>query len=200
MNLRLHLPALILLLAAISPLPSEAADPSRPAAGQSAACNRVRFECKKDADNHDFVGAKIEGSNVSRHEGYVTLVEIKDAPTGPGWGEVKFENARVFRWLRFSLPASAKSKLGGVEFLAGERLLGGSKKSGYFHVFEADGTQSTRAIAADLFDSAAAPRVMFKPDPADLDAPADVTMLSSPGAVIRFTRDGSWPTAEHGET
>jgi hypothetical protein len=194
MKLHHHLLGLILLLAAGAPLRAAEKQPSP-------ACDRVRFECKS-ASKNDFVGAKVEGSNVSRTEGFVTLAEVKDAPDGPGWGEMKFENARVFRWLRFSLPASApaKAKLAGVEFLAGERLLGSSKKSGYFHVFDANGMQSDRAIGADLFDSAAAPRVVFKPASTDLDAPADVTMHSAPGAVIRFTRDGSWPTAEHGET
>lgn len=191
---------LILLAAAGILSVSEAADAPAPAAGLSAACDRVRFECKKAEDKNDFVGARIEGSNVSRHEGYVTIAEVRDTPAGQGWNEVRFENPRTFRWLRFTMPASAKSRLAGVEFLAGERLLGSTKKSGYFHVFEADGTQSTRAIAADLFDSAASPRVLFSPAETNFDVPASVTMRSTPGAVIRFTRDGSWPTAEHGET
>ncbi len=53
----------------------------------------MRFEFKP-ASRQEFVGAKIEGSNVSRIEGYVTLAEIKDATQDGEWGEVRFENAR----------------------------------------------------------------------------------------------------------
>ena len=163
-----------------------------------AAVDRVRVGCKP-ATKMDFVGAKIEGSNVSRTDGFVTVAEIKDAPAGSGWDEVKFENARVFRWVRFSLPDSAKSKLGRVEFHVCERLLDSDSKGAHFRVFGAGGVQSDRAIGSDLFDSAVAQRVSFKPDTSDLAVPTDVTMQSTRGAVIRYTRDGSWPTAEHGE-
>ncbi len=163
------------------------------------AIDRVRFACTPTT-RADFVGAKVEGSDVGRQQGFVTLAQITDAPAGAGTDEVKFANTHVYRWVRFLLPAAAKAKLGQVEFYAGEKLVGSNTKSGHFHVFEADGTQSERAIGSDLFDSAAAPKVIIKPDETDLEAPTDVTMYSAPGAVIRFTRDGSPPTAQHGET
>ena len=187
------------LLAALAFLAAHPVPPLSAVENQAPpACNRARFECRS-VDRNDFVGAKLEGSNVTRNEGYVTIAEIKDTPAGSDWAELKFENACVFRWVRFSLPPAAKSKLGKVEFYSGERLLASDTKGGHFRVFAADGTQSDHALGADLFDSAVAARVSFKPDASDLAAPADVTMQSSRGAAIRFTRDGSWPSAEHGE-
>jgi hypothetical protein len=118
MKRHLHLLGFILLFATGAPLSSESADTPRPAVGQSAACDRVRFECKT-ADKNDFLGAKVEGSNVSRTGGFVTLAEIKDAPDGSGWGEVRFENPRsIFRrrkrrrWTFASSPAPTAAMSG----------------------------------------------------------------------------------------
>jgi hypothetical protein len=165
----------------------------------TAAVDRVRFQCPAGAQA-SFVGAKLEGSNVSRREGFTTLAEVKEAPAAPGWAELKLENPRVFRWYRFTLPETAPTKLGKVELYAGDRLLAGEGKGVNFVIFKPTGTQSDHAIGYDLFDSAVAQRVAIKPEATNLDAPADVTLHANPAAAIRYTLDGTWPTAEHGET
>lgn len=163
------------------------------------AIDRIRFECKPQAEA-SYLGAKLEGSNVSRQDGFTTLAEVKEAPAAPGWTELKFENQRVFRWLRFTLPAGAAAKLGKIELYAGDRLLAGEGKGVTYWIFEPDGTQSDRAIGYDLFDSTVAQRVVIRPETTNLDAPADVTLHANVGATIRYTLDGTWPTATHGET
>jgi hypothetical protein len=51
----------------------------------------------------------------------------------------------------------------------------------------------------DLGDAATAQRPSFQPGGAEQNGPVDVSIHSTPGAVIRYTLDGSWPTATHGQ-
>src|SRR5271154_3435778 len=90
-------------------------------------CNLVLFQPAPGAEK-DMVGGKIEGSNVSRTEGFVTLAEIKDVPPTKGWSELKFENSKVYRYLRCALPPGGQGKIGKVEFYAGEQLIASEKK------------------------------------------------------------------------
>ncbi|MDR3403272.1 MAG: FN3 associated domain-containing protein [Chthoniobacter sp.] len=160
-------------------------------------CNRVRFQ-PTAGGGKDMVGGKIEGSNVSRTEGFVTLAEIKEAPTAKDWGELKFENSKVYRYLRCMLPREGQGKLGKVEFYDGDRLIAGDKDGILVHYFLPD-AQDERTVGYDLLN-AAAQRPAIKPDNGEPDGPIDVTINSTRGAVIRYTLDGTWPTMEHGET
>lgn len=160
-------------------------------------CNRVRFQPTADGGK-DMIGGKIEGSNVSRTEGFVTLAEINEVPNAKDWNELKFDNTKVYRYLRLSLPPAGKAKFGKVEFYAGDQMIAGDKKGVEIHYFRPD-AQDDRTTGYDLID-AAAQRVAFKPAEGDLAGPADITLSSTRGAVIRYTLDGTWPTAEHGET
>lgn len=53
---------------------------------------------------------------------------IADAPKAKTWTEVKFENTKLYRWLRFSMPGGATSKVGKVELYSGARVLAGPDK------------------------------------------------------------------------
>ena len=147
-------------------------------------CDRVTFPAAPE-----MIGSKIEGSNTSRIDGFTTLATIRDAS-----GEVKFDNKTVYRWLRLIGPRGREGKLGKVEFYAGDRLIAGEKKGVSYHLFVND-VQDDQSVGYDLVDAAAL-RVTIKPDKMESDGPMDVTLSSTKGATIRFTTDGSWPTAQ----
>jgi hypothetical protein len=164
-------------------------------AADPAYLNRVRIEIKGPASN--FGGATLEGSNVSRTDGYVTLAEIKQPAPENGWAEVRFENRRLYRFIRFSLPASSPAKVGKLELYSGERLLAGD--GGVFHPFVPGKDEvDDRALGYDLFVTATAGRPGFTPAGPDLDQPADITINGPKDGVIRYTLDGTLPTAFHG--
>jgi len=195
MKLTPRLPIVALLLAvlfACNPPASRAETPPP-------ICNRVRFQ-PAPSDAKGMVGARIEGSNVSRAEGFVTLAEIKAAPPAKEWGELKFDNQKVYRYLRCSLPPGV-GRIGTVEFYAGDQLIAGASgaKGVPFIYFPGD-AQDDRTVAFDLTDAATAPRPSFQPGASDLKGSADVKIASTPDAAIRYSLDGIWPTAEHGET
>ncbi len=163
------------------------------------ACNRLRFEPQPGSEQA-MVGARLEGSNTSRTEGYVTLTTI-NAVAANNWTEVKFDNAKLYRWLRLSMPAGATAKMGKVEIYANDRLLAGDGKGSKFSPFvEGKDAVDDSAIGFDVFDTATPNRPAFAPAGSDLAEPTDVTLSGPRDATIRYTLDGSAPTAEHGET
>jgi hypothetical protein len=172
--------------------------PDARAANPPPICTRVRYQ-GASGEGKDIVGGQVQGSNVSRTEGFVTLAEIQDAPPANDWGEVKFENTKVYRYLRCALPTGKMGTIGKVEFYAGDQLIAGPEKAIAYHFFLPD-AQDNGAVGYDLADAATAQRPSFRPASGDLDAPADVTLASTPGATIRYTLDGTWPTADHGQT
>ena len=161
-------------------------------------CNRVRYLPVAGSEK-DMVGGKIEGSNVSRTEGFVTLAEIKEVLPAKGWIELNFDNSKIYRYLRCSLPRGGQGTIGKVEFYDGDKLLAGEKKQGLeVHYFLRD-AKDERTVGYDL-PEAAAQRPAFKPDTGEPDGPIDVTITSTRGAIIRYTLDGTWPTEANGET
>ncbi len=173
---------------------AHAADKTQPA------CNRLRFEALPGSEQA-MVGAKLEGSNTSRTEGYVTLATITDTPVAKTWTEVKFDNAKLYRWLRLSMPAGSTVKMVKVEIFANDQLLAGDDKGAKFTPFvEGKDAVNDSAIGFDLFATATPNRPAFAPAESDLGGPTDVTLSGPRDAIIRYTLDGSTPSADHGET
>jgi hypothetical protein len=163
------------------------------------ACNRLRFEPLPGTEQA-MVGARLEGSNTSRTEGYVTLTTI-NAVAANNWTEVKFDNVKLYRWLRLSMPSSSTAKMGKVEVYAYDRLLASDSKGSKFTPFiEGKDAVNDSAIGFDVFDTATPNRPAFVPAGNDLDEPTDVRLSGPRDTIIRYTLDGSTPTAEHGDT
>ncbi len=204
---------------------SQAEPPDQPKA-PGPRCDRVRFYPVTGGEAA-LVGGKFAGSNVSRTEGFETLAEIEEAPESGTWSELRFRNSKVYRWLRFEGAPGTRGKIAELEFYAGDRKLSGPG-AGYGPVIR-DAGRSWQArfdgnprtflemdaadggyVGIDLRDQATAHRPVFEPAPASAAAngapaeiidPLDVTIRSAtPGASIRFTLDGTMPTAEHGMT
>jgi hypothetical protein len=161
-------------------------------------CNRVRFQAYPGGEQ-DLVGAVVEGSNVSRSEGYTRLATVKEAPAARTWGEIKFDNSKIYRWVRVSMPRGAKGRLVKLELYHDDQVIAGAEDGRLFHPFLKDAVDDG-ALGYDLGESATARRPSMRPTELDLDKPTDVTLTTpTKGAVIRYTLDGFWPTAEHGE-
>jgi hypothetical protein len=181
------------LIAAVN-IPLHAADKPLPA------CNRLRFEPLPGSEQA-MAGAKFEGSNTSRTEGYVTLATITATPAAKTWTEVKFDNTKLYRWLRLSMPEGVTAKMGKVEIYSGDRLLASSSKGSKFTPFvEGKDAVNDSAIGFDVFETATPNRPVFAPSGSDLDQTTDVKLSAQRDAIIRYTLDGSTPTAQHGET
>jgi hypothetical protein len=181
-----------------------AALPASDAENPPAICDHVRFQPLPGTEK-EMVGATVAGSNVSRTDGFVTLGEVKEAPAAGEWGELKLDNTKVYRWLRFQMPPGGKGKLGTVEFYAGDRLIaGGDRKKGgekgIKYAFFLPGAQDDRSVGYDIVDAATASRVSIQPANADPAGPVDVKLGSTKGAIIRYTTDGTWPTMQNGLT
>jgi len=176
--------------------------------------NRVRFFPAPEREQA-MVGGKITGSNVSQTEGFKVLAEIKTAPKRGEWSELKFENAAPYRWVRYEAPAGSRGNIAELEFYSGETKLKGAgfgsagslapgghwktvldgKTETWFNSNSTDG----QYVGLDLEDQAATARPVIAPGGGNWDKPQLVTMKSAtPGAVIRYTLDGTAPTATRG--
>lgn len=204
--------SLVFLIKALPTLPAADKPAAAPA---SAICNRVRFYPAPDSEQ-SMVGGRFTGSNASRTNGFEVLAEIKTAPPAKQWSELTFDNQKVYRWLRYEGPHGSHAKIAELEFYAGNRKLSG-KGNAFGPVvmaaerswqraldentrtwFESD-DDATAYVGADLKDLATARTPRLDPTPADFDGPTNVTIrCATPGAVIRYTLDGTMPTVDHG--
>jgi hypothetical protein len=185
------------------------------AASRPPVATRVRFLPAHGSAGRELIGGVFEGSNVSATEGFALLAKINSAPPNDQWSELPCVNETVYRWLRYVAPAGSHARLASVEFYDGDQLIAGDGKGVRRSTFakeplaaplegrarywyEADSV-NPQLTSYDLVDAATAPRPSFKPARAEQPGPVDVTLNSAPGAVIRYTLDGSWPSPNHGE-
>ena len=183
------------------------------AAGGLAVVNRVKFY---PAPGHekDMLGGKFLGSNISKTDGYEELGEIKSIPAAGQWTELNLPNTKVYRWVKYAAPAASHGRVAKLQFYDGDRKLAGEPIGSFpdgwrrvvdggapvpnfwFQGIESDGI----FIGLDLGDAATNPRPMFNPGPGEYKAPVTVTLTNKvPGAVVRYTTDGTEPTADSGQ-
>lgn len=202
------------LLAVLSLQADDAPKPYPGSAGR-AVWDRVRF-LPAPGHERDMLGGKFCGSNASATEGYEVLAEISSVPAAGEWAELTFDGRRPHRWIRYEAPPGSFGHIAKLEFYADQRRLGGPgfgsigrKSPGrdwprvfdqrpdvWFESDKPDG----QYVGIDTLDAATAVRPEFDPPPADVAAAVTVAIQTpTPGARIRYTLDGTTPTAENGQ-
>ena len=161
------------------------------------------------------VGGKFSGSNVSATEGFHVLAEIKEKPREQAWTDLIFSNNKLYRWLRYDAPPGSHGCLGELEFYSGERkvdgyrygTIGELKGRGWRFAFDGDPKTWVEMEEADgqyagldLSEQATARTPKFLPPPVGVQQPLQVELNElTPYATVRYTVDGSMPTATTGE-
>jgi len=184
-------------------------------AAEPVAVDRIRFVPAPDR-GEGMVGGRVAGSNVSASEGFTVLAEIKTAPRAGEWNELSIGNKAPYRWVRYEAPAGSRGNLAELEFYAGAQRLRGTgfgspgsfapggnwktvfdgKLETWFNSSNPDG----QFVGVDLEEQASTARPVITPGGGDWDKPQLVTMKSAtPGAVIRYTLDGTNPGAGTGK-
>jgi hypothetical protein len=173
------------------------------------------------------VGGKFSGSNAGPDKGFEPLAEIKTAPASNQWTDLPIPNTKPYRWLRYDAPPGSFGMVGEMEFYAGDRKLAGAPygsigqtEPGHSWPRAMDGNPKTiwesdnpdrQFVALDTWDFAATKQPIMEPGahrgmapvnqkcPAPEKGPLQVTLrCGTPGAVIRYTFDGTTPGAAEG--
>jgi len=180
------------------------------------AVNRIRFF---PAPKHEqaMVGGKFLGSNgsdrptiwinsspISSLDGFVTLAEIKDVPATGQWTELSFPNTQPYRWLIYAGPPGSHAAIAEIEFYAGEKKLTGqncaSFPNGGLSRAATDGDTKTFFEGLDVGTLATSRSPTLSPAEGEFQVPQKVTLAcQTPGAVIRYTLDGTIPTTATGQ-
>ena len=177
-------------------------------------CNHVRFYPAPSREQN-MVGGKFSGSNVSATEGFHVIAEIKETPRTGEWTDLVFSNNKLYRWLRYDAPPGSHGSLGELEFYSGARKLDGFRYGtigdlngrGWRYAFDGDPRTwvemedpDGQYAGIDLYQQATARTPKFLPPPSRVDQPLTVELNElTPYATVRYTLDGSLPTATTGE-
>lgn len=174
--------------------------------------NRVRFLPAPKAEQA-MVGGVFSGSNTSAKQGFEVLAEVKDVPPAGQWSELTFANQKPYRWIRYEGPRGSYGKVSKIEFFAGKQRLTGpiiapfmsskwlpvvtDKPGGPVSGLDPDG----QYVGIDVGEKASCPKPMIRPGGGEFAQAVTVTMQCAlPGAMIRYTLDGTPPTRENGQT
>ena len=210
-NSRLTLFALVAIAGLGSLRAQEAAEPF--AGTGPAVFDRARYFPVAQHESA-LVGGKFEGSNLSPYDGFVILGTITESPPPARWSELNFPNTQPYRWIRYLAPNGSHAMVAELEFYSGRKKLTGipdtygSNTLGRAWYAAFDRNPSTRFesevadgqfAAIDLGDKATTRSPTLRPPPTEVKIGDSVSLsCSTPGARIRFTLDGSLPSAENG--
>lgn len=143
---------------------------------------RFRPEPKRE---QMLVGGKFTGSNESPTAGFELLGEIKGKPQAGEWTELRFDNKKPYRWIRFEAAREIPNNVAQFEYLSGSRKVGGPR------FYDAG---LGRYVGVDLREQASTQRVLFSPNPAENRPVSSVKLrCRTPGATIGSTVDGTTP-------
>lgn len=197
---------------------AEEAPRTYPNAGGRLVWDRVRFYPAPGFEK-DMLGGKFTGSNVSATAGYEVLAEIQKVPPADQWTELSFDGQRPHRWIRYEAPPGSFGHICKLEFYAGQKRLGGpgfgsigakpgprdwprvfDGKDSKFKMFMDSDHPNGNYVGLDVGDVATPVRPSLTPAPGPQEGPVQVALKSpTPGAVIRYTLDGTTPTATTGQ-
>lgn len=188
----------------------------RPAADAAKApvVNRVRlFPAPGFADR--LALGRIIGSNAGETVGFVELAKIDRQPPEDQWFEIRFDNKNAYRWVKFQGPDNLATLVGEIEFYEGAQKLSGKP---FGIVGKTDSRETDKAFDGRIdtwYESGLDGSAYIGLDlgtPANISAPPVLTPLGGqyakaqqlsitvpPTAEVRYTTDGSIPTATSGK-
>jgi hypothetical protein len=162
------------------------------------------------------VGGLFAGSNTSPTNDFTTMVTIQAAPTEGQWNEVAVAKPVLYRYVKYVGPNGSHGAVAELEFFNGSlRIAGqgfgtaGAMNDGTSTFDKAlDGDVATayegklengNYVGIDLGGAHAAGLPRFSPAPGSFSTAQSVTIASdTAGAEIRYTTDGSVPSATNG--
>jgi hypothetical protein len=157
-----------------------------------------------------------EGNNSSplSIDNFTVLGEIKTVPAHGQWGELAIENNTTpYRWIAYAAPPGSHGNLAEIEFYSGEKKLLGIP----FNAFSPNGASrmatdgdiktfydgrdaDNQFTGLDIGALATGPGPTANPAEGEYKDAVTVTLAGAqPGAVIRYTLDGTLPTPAHGD-
>jgi len=188
---------------------AEAADPNK-----APIVNRARlFPAPGFADR--LAGGRIIGSNAGETVGFVELAKIDKRPAEDEWFEIRFDNKTAYRWVKFQGPEKLATLVSEIEFYDGAKKLSGRP---FGIVGKTESRETDKAFdgrvdtwyESDLDGSAyvgldlgtasniSAPPALALPD-GHYAKPRQLSIAAPPDAEIRYTTDGSIPSAASGK-
>jgi hypothetical protein len=200
------------------------ADPSG-APPKAGVLTKVRF-FGMPGHEQDLVGGKIVASNdpsLPNEESnglpiaidkFAVLGEIKTAPAPGEWGELPIENNSIpYRWIAYAAPPGSHGRIAELEFYSGNRKLFGNAFNAWSpeHVsrYATDGNiksyydsqyEDHQFAGLDIGALVTGRGPAMIPAEGEYKDATTVTLTSvRPGAVIRYTLDGTLPAANRGE-
>jgi hypothetical protein len=183
------------------------------------AVTRIRyFPAPGNAGPGRMLGGRFTGSNEGPTTGFVTLATINTIPPAGVFSEVRLPaSTPVYRWIKYEAPDGASGQIAELEFYAGVtgnlRLTGtafgtNGAVNGNDFSKALDGSTSTffdssvadgQYVGLDLGEAAQTAPVTASPSPGVSPTPVNISLSSATsGASIRYTLDGSIPTASTG--
>ncbi|MDB4975774.1 MAG: hypothetical protein JWN48_4115 [Myxococcaceae bacterium] len=178
--------------------------------GAPRALNRVRFYPTMGRAAA-LLGGTFQGSNTSETNDFVDLVKIEQPPVDGVYTELTFANDKVYRYIKYYSPKDSYGSIAELEFyhddirLTGQGFGTASSVAGVSYALALDGETATafqgsladgNYIGLDIGSKAVVQDPTFSPAAGALASPSDITIRSgTPGAKIRYTLDGSSPSA-----
>lgn len=180
------------------------------------AVTRVRFAPRAGFAQR-MVKGRFTGSNESQTNGFQTIAEIKQAPREGEWTEIKLEKPVRYRYLKYESPNGGWGNVAEVEFYSGPRKLEGTafgtagsrgnQGNDFAKVLDGrldtffDGVEpNNQYVGIDLGAAVQAAAPEFTPAPGSYSETQTIAITcATPGATIRFQRNGYAPSTEHGE-
>jgi len=159
-------------------------------------------------------GATIRGSSEGQAAASVELARIAQAPAGDGWLEVAAAPGKIYRFLKFESAAGTGVALAEIEFHSrssqikgngfGSSVPGGKQAPSCDKALDGDPNTCFEAagggyVGIDLGWGSLAPAPHFNPPGGAFAGPRKVEIGAGPGTAIRYTTDGSVPSASNGQ-